>query len=153
MGFLKKSVKNNSKVIHLDLWGKPRVWKPKPAGRWAVLPSKGPKAKKNLPNYRDLRPKSTTTTAAGGQMSNETGLFGAMWRHPFRTWFIMMGGAVVFGLLLALFLGGGGDGDQPNGCPTICDARAITIAPVCNCPPDSHYYDTIQGGFKQCICN
>lgn len=51
--------------------------------------------------------------------------------------------------------GNGGSGGT-SGCPTICDAAAITVAPQCECPPDSTYYDTITGstctGCKQCIC-
>lgn len=52
--------------------------------------------------------------------------------------------------------GNGGSGDT-SGCPTFCDSAAITVAPMCECPPDSTYYDTITGstctGCKQCVCD
>lgn len=51
----------------------------------------------------------------------------------------------------------GGSANYGVSCQTICNGYSITVAPNCNCPPGSTYYNTITNppelsGYKQCIC-
>lgn len=67
---------------------------------------------------------------------------------------------VVYHFILTLMptLGQGNvGGDGGSGCLTTCEGSGIVIAPNCNCPPGSTYYNTItnppsMSGYKQCIC-
>lgn len=58
---------------------------------------------------------------------------------------------VIIYVLMTMSDGGGG-----GYCQTTCDGYAISVAPGCDCPAGSRYYNTITSGdcigCKQCIC-
>ncbi len=162
-------MKKKPEVVRLSLFSPPAE-KPTRQKRAVVPKDVGPKAKGKLPYYKENPPKYAyarhETPVPPGAQRIPPQYGEPQYNAPAQTpaqppssgsnMGIWITGVIIFFVIIFVLLtmddGGGGF----SSCQTTCDGYSISVAPGCDCPSGSRYYNTITNGpcigCKQCIC-
>lgn len=165
----KKPKAAKPEITRLSLFSPPQEETPAAQKRAVIQKDIGPKAKGPLPHFgakhpehayargetpvppsgQEIPPQYGTPEPAQAPIPEAAPPSSGSGMGIFITGFIIF--ITIFFVLLTM-----NDDNGGGYCQTTCDGYSISVAPGCDCPTGSRYYDTITNGpcvgCKQCIC-